>query len=196
MPADPPTILINGTPNLAREYESFMQGIELFSSISIFVNQETEQANTDDDLDNDVDDNNNNRGGKNLNENSINNNNNDDDDDMTLMAMNNVPPSIAKLVGEHKLDSCIIKVYPPLNPDHEYFRLPNQMMLNLNIRNRETKDGIIIYGKCDLDDTNNQLFPSLFVSMNDQLLGNSFILFCSVTIFTLSRLDLYINVSA
>ncbi|KAF7491891.1 Calsyntenin-1 [Sarcoptes scabiei] len=146
MPADPPTILINGTPNLAREYESFMQGIELFSSISIFVNQETEQANTDDDLDNDVDDNNNNRGGKNLNENSINNNNNDDDDDMTLMAMNNVPPSIAKLVGEHKLDSCIIKVYPPLNPDHEYFRLPNQMMLNLNIRNRETKDGIIIYG--------------------------------------------------
>lgn len=122
MPADPPIILINGTPNLAREYESFMQGIELFSSVSIYINQENENENNESD-------------------NDINEDNNDDDE------MNNVPPSIAKLIGEHKLDSCSIKVYPPLNPDHEYFRLPNQMMLNLNIRYKETKDGIIIYGK-------------------------------------------------
>ncbi|XP_046910255.2 calsyntenin 1 [Dermatophagoides farinae] len=120
MPADPPTILINGTPNLAREYESFMQGIELFSSVSIYINQENENDNNE--SDNDIED------------------NNDEDE------MNNVPPSIAKLIGEHKLDSCSIKVYPPLNPDHEYFRLPNQMMQHLSIRYKEAKDGIIIYG--------------------------------------------------
>ncbi|OTF77881.1 calsyntenin-1-like protein, partial [Euroglyphus maynei] len=120
MPADPPTIMINGTPNLAREYESFMQGIDLFSTVSIYINQENENDNNE--SDNDIEE------------------NNDDDE------MNNVPPSIAKLIGEHKLDSCSIKVYPPLNPDHEYFRLPIQMMQHLNVRDRETKDGIIIYG--------------------------------------------------
>lgn len=135
MPADPPTILINGTPNLAREYESFMQGIELFSSISIFVNQENENENND--SDNDIE--------ENGNGNAM---NNDDDE------MNNVPSSIAKLIGEHKLDSCTIKVYPPLNPDHEYFRLPSQLMDNLNVRHKETKDGIIIYGNLYLLSSN------------------------------------------
>lgn len=120
MPADSPSISINGTPNLAREYESFMQGIELFSSISIFVNQESDNDETDG-PDNDIDD--------------------LDDTDAS-----SVPPSIAKLIGEHKLDSCNVQVFPPLNPDHEYFRVPSNMMEHLEIRHKETKDGIIIYG--------------------------------------------------
>lgn len=119
MPADPPTISINGTPNLAREYDSFMQGIELFSSVSIFVNQE----NDEDDSDNDVDE------------------GTSDDEDVS-----GVPSSISKLIGEHKLDSCNIQVFPPLNPDHEYFRVPNNMMEHFEIRHKETKDGIIIFG--------------------------------------------------
>ena len=122
MPAEQPSISINGTPNLAREYESFMQGIELFSSISIFVNQENESEENDSDKD-------------------IDETNNTDDNDTDEM-----PTSVNKLIGEHKLDSCNIQVYPPLNPDHEYFRVPNNMMDYLDIHHRETKDGIVIYG--------------------------------------------------
>lgn len=125
MPAEQPSISINGTPNLAREYESFMQGIELFSSISIYVNQENEADEND--TDNDIDE----------------ATGNNDDDDQT----DDVPAGINKLIGEHKLDSCNVQVYPPLNPDHEYFRVPSNMMEHLNIRHKETKDGIVIYGK-------------------------------------------------
>lgn len=137
MPADPPTISINGTPNLAREYDSFMQGIELFSSVSIFVNQENDEDDTD---------------------NEIEEANSDDEDVSGGGAGSNggsngnggVPPSISKLIGEHKLDSCNIQVYPPLNPDHEYFRVPTNMMEHLEIRHKETKDGITIYGNVSM----------------------------------------------
>lgn len=120
MPADQPSISINGTPNLAREYEAFMQGIELFSSVSIIVNQENaeDEAN---DMDDDVEDGENNNSA-------------------------GVPASVSKLANEHKLDSCNIQVYPPLNPDHEYFRVPTNMMEQLEIRHKETKDGIVVYG--------------------------------------------------
>lgn len=123
MPADQPTIVINGTLNLAREYEAFMQGIELFSSVSIIVNQESD---ADEDGGNDVED---------LAD-------NDEDSNGASVA-----PSVSKLIGEHKLDNCNIQVYPPLNPDHEYFRLPNNMMQQLAIRHKETKNGIFIYGR-------------------------------------------------
>ncbi|KAI2796804.1 Calsyntenin-2 [Blomia tropicalis] len=127
MPAEQPSIAINGTPNLAREYESFMQGIELFNSISIFVNQE----NDGDDVgaENEIDEANGGGIGG-------------DDDDQP----SDVPPGITKLIGEHKLDSCNVQVYPPLNPDHEYFRVPNNMMEHLEIRHKETKEGIVIFG--------------------------------------------------
>lgn len=130
MPADQPSISINGTPNLAREYEAFMQGIELFSSVSIIINQENAEdddaaaaAATDNDMDEaaDVDE------GEN--------------------GSANMPLSVMKLANEHKLDSCNIHVYPPLNPDHEYFRMPTNMMDQLEIRHKEIKDGFAIYGK-------------------------------------------------
>ncbi len=126
MPAEQPTIAINGTPNLAREYESFMQGIELFNSISIFVNQDNdgEEGETENEIDEGT-----------------------ADDGEEGAANGDVPAGISKLIGEHKLDSCNIQVYPPLNPDHEYFRVPTNMMEHLEIRHKETKDGIVIFGK-------------------------------------------------
>lgn len=127
MPAEQPTIAINGTPNLAREYESFMQGIELFNSISIFVNQENDSDGEGETGDNEIDE----------------ATGTDDSDDANG---DNVPASMSKLMGEHKLDSCNIQVYPPLNPDHEYFRVPTNMMEHLEIRHKETKDGIVIFG--------------------------------------------------
>ena len=119
--SDQPTISLNGTPNLAREYEAFMQGIELFSTVSVIINQEQE-SESDDDSDEDGE---------------------GDSDEDASSSTNNVN----KLMSEHKLDKCTVQVYPPLNPDHEYFRLPNNFMSHLGIQHKETKDGIVIYGK-------------------------------------------------
>lgn len=47
---------------------------------------------------------------------------------------------------ERKIDSCTISVYPPLNPDHEHFRLPENEMARMGITYKATKDGIIISG--------------------------------------------------
>ncbi|XP_023227601.1 calsyntenin-1-like isoform X2 [Centruroides sculpturatus] len=47
---------------------------------------------------------------------------------------------------EHKLDSCTVQVYPPLNPDHEYFILPTNLMSHLGILHKQNKDGLVIYG--------------------------------------------------
>lgn len=53
---------------------------------------------------------------------------------------------IGRLEKEHKLDSCTVQVYPPLNPDHEYFKLPTNLMTHLGIHQKESKDGLLIYG--------------------------------------------------
>lgn len=113
LPPEQPSITLNGTPNLAREYEAFVQGIEPFSTVSILVNreQETEENQADDDEA-------------------------ENDDDTS-----------SKLTTEHRLDSCSVQVYPPLNPDHEYFRLPVNFMEHLGVHYRETRDGLVIHGK-------------------------------------------------
>ncbi|KAI1285358.1 Calsyntenin-1 [Halotydeus destructor] len=121
LPADQPSIALNGTPNLAREYDAFMQGIELFSTVNVLVNHEPES--NDDNLEaTEV-------------ENSIVQN------DGTAQS-----GPIDKLMSEHKLDTCTIQVYPPLNPEHEYFRLPLNYMEHLGVHFKETKDGIVIHG--------------------------------------------------
>ena len=134
LPTEQPSIALNGTPNLAREYEAFMQGIELFSTVSILVNQEADNEDDEDDEEEaDLD---------------------SGDDDSSATAIN-------KLLFEHKLDTCNIQVYPPLNPDHEYFRLPTNFMAHLGIHHKETKDGIVIYGMLEL--TNNPIFHECHV---------------------------------
>lgn len=163
--ADEPSITLNGTPNLAREYEAFLQGIQLFSTVSVNINRRSDQieelnqlnvvnANNgnaaapaapaasssvssstgadedeDDGMVNDqgsVEDANNNIGKK--------------SQDATAAGVN------GKLISERKLDACMVQVYPPLNPDHEYFRLPVNFMAHLGVHHKETKDGIIITG--------------------------------------------------
>ncbi|XP_013789566.2 calsyntenin-1-like, partial [Limulus polyphemus] len=96
---DQPTIGINGTSNLAREYDAFKQGIELFSTVSVVVTQRRDQELID-----------------------------------------------AGLITQQKLDTCKVQVYPPLNHDHEYFKLPTNVMDQLGIHYRESKDGLLIYG--------------------------------------------------
>ncbi|GFX96478.1 calsyntenin-1 [Trichonephila clavipes] len=93
-----PSITINGTPNLAREYEAFKQGIQLFASVSVLISQDEEVHSN------------------------------------GLESM------------DHKLDSCSVQVYPPLNPDHEYFKLPISLMTHLGIHHKENKDGLVIFG--------------------------------------------------
>lgn len=100
-----PSITINGTPNLAREYEAFKQGIQLFASVSVLVSQ---------------------------------------DQDEELALHGNLDASSNSL--DHKLDSCSVQVYPPLNPDHEYFKLPENLMRHLGIHYKENKDGLVIFG--------------------------------------------------
>ena len=100
-----PSITINGTPNLAREYEAFKQGIQLFASVSVLISQ---------------------------------------DQDEELALHGNLDSSSNSL--DHKLDSCSVQVYPPLNPDHEYFKLPDSLMTHLGIHYKENKDGLVIFG--------------------------------------------------
>ncbi|XP_053200964.1 calsyntenin-1-like isoform X2 [Panonychus citri] len=124
LPPEQPSISLNGTPNLAREYEAFVQGIELFSTVSILVNHEVE---SEDDEDNNV--------------------NPDDIGDLSSEdSSSKSVKEVGKLANVHKLDTCSIQVYPPLNPDHEYFRLPTNFMTHLGVRFTETKDGIVING--------------------------------------------------
>ena len=110
-----------------------MQGIELFSSVSILVNQQNEEDDSDDET---------------VSSESPTALSDDGDEDSIGEVDEKVPAGITKLLGEHKLDNCNIQVYPPLNPDHEYFKLPNNMMEHLEIKHKETKEGIVIYGKC------------------------------------------------
>jgi hypothetical protein len=116
--SEQPTITLNGTSNLAREYEAFVQGIELFSTVLIMVNHEPEPEEDEEGVD-------------------------DFSNDEETKKYNGVD----KLMNVHKLDSCVIQVYPPLNPNHEYFRLPLSYMNHLGVRYKEGKDGIVIHGK-------------------------------------------------
>ncbi|XP_064460954.1 calsyntenin-1-like [Ornithodoros turicata] len=118
LPAEQPSISINGTPNLAREYEPFKQGIELFASVSITVGRPQSPSSS-----------------------SWEEESSEDDDDSE--ETNHVTPVQTR---EPKLDSCSVQVYPPLNPDHERFQLPSYLMAHLGLHHREGRDGLVIYG--------------------------------------------------
>lgn len=152
LPPEQPSITVNGTSNIGHDYESFIQGIDLFSSVTISMNHEIEKddvivngnkgknnspRSNDDNNSNDssseqddTDDSNENRVTS-KNDDSNNNNNN----------INN------NIVEEHKLDACTVQVYPPLNSDHEFFKLPVNYMDHLGVHYKQTKDGVVIHGK-------------------------------------------------
>lgn len=48
--------------------------------------------------------------------------------------------------SERKLDSCIVSIYPSLNPDHEALTLPEARLQQFNILAKISKDGASISG--------------------------------------------------
>lgn len=133
-----PSITINGTPNLAREYEAFKQGIELFASVSILISQ-------------------------------------DHEDEIFHHSTEQ-----AALSSDHKLDSCSVQIYPPLNPDHEYFKLPENLMNHLRIHHKESKDGLVIYGADTLHNYELVLQQTLYFNRKPAYyLNRAFKLVCS-----------------
>jgi hypothetical protein len=128
LPPEQPSITLNGTPNIAREYESFVQGIELFSDITVNVNHEAEEDPV---AENDVDDN------------DI--SDSEDEGSKTNAAVKSATTTTT--TNSHKLDACSVQVYPPLNPDYEYFRMPLNFMQHLGVHSKQSKDGVVIMGK-------------------------------------------------
>ena len=108
--------------NIAREYESFVQGIELFSSITITVNQDEDSVE-----ENEIKD--------------------DDEDDLSDGSEDETTKTIPAKSSHHKLDACTIKVSPSLNPEYEYFRLPLNLMKHLGVHSKQSKDGLVIIGE-------------------------------------------------
>ncbi|KAJ0171216.1 hypothetical protein K1T71_013415 [Dendrolimus kikuchii] len=92
-----PSILLNGSEDLARDYAHFRQGLTVFPDLTVKVT--AQGAHT--------------------------------------------------ITEEHqKLDSCVVSVYPALNPDHEALALGGaaDLPLRYDIRAAVTRDGVILTG--------------------------------------------------
>ncbi|XP_018333792.1 calsyntenin-1 [Agrilus planipennis] len=79
-----PSIILNGTGNMARKYDDFRLGVRVLADI--------------------------------------------------------------RITGEQKLDKCSLTIYPNLNPDHENLSVPEEMLKNLGMAARISKDGVTITG--------------------------------------------------
>jgi len=99
-----------------------VQGIELFSSITITVNQDEDSVE-----ENEIKD--------------------DDEDDLSDGSEDETTKTIPAKSSHHKLDACTIKVSPSLNPEYEYFRLPLNLMKHLGVHSKQSKDGLVIIGE-------------------------------------------------
>ncbi|CAH0697657.1 unnamed protein product [Spodoptera exigua] len=93
-----PSILLNGSEDLARDYTHFRSGLTVFPDLAVRV----------------------------------------------LAGGNGHPMAEAS----QKLDSCVVSVYPALNPDHEALslRAPADLPLRYDIRAAVTRDGVILSG--------------------------------------------------
>ncbi|CAH0386209.1 unnamed protein product [Bemisia tabaci] len=49
-------------------------------------------------------------------------------------------------IGDKKLDSCVVSVYPSLNPDHETMSIPDKVLTQLEISAKISKDGATLSG--------------------------------------------------
>ena len=152
---------------MAREYDAFMQGIPLFSTVNLLINHEQpddyraaddtaaiddsngqtqKSANVEPDLDENLIDSDLN-GGNSEPETDDENGEENNGDAQTSGSSSKKPQQKRKLLPNiSKLDTCTIQVYPSLNPGHEYFRLPVSYMNYLNVNYKQTQDGLIIYG--------------------------------------------------
>lgn len=109
-----------GTMNLAQEYNSFIKGIDIFSSVSIrkrLINnnillQDKQQNQSD------------------------------------KAPTNTHPIQHIEDIGRLKIESCLISIYPPLNDYHESLILPKNLLNESIIYWKQSNRGAIIYGKC------------------------------------------------
>ncbi|KAG8322802.1 Calsyntenin-2 [Homalodisca vitripennis] len=95
-----PSIEINGTTNLARDYQDFRNGVRVFTDLHISVQPSGKMW----------------KHGESMS------------------------------VIQKKLDSCIVSVYPSLNPDHESLTLPENMLTQFGIVAKISKDGATVSG--------------------------------------------------
>ena len=152
-----------GTSNLAREYDAFMQGIPLFSTVNLLINHEQPDDYHNDDMltTSSIDDQQNQQqkstiesdNDENLIDSDLNIENSEPEQDDQQNENDNPQNNQAsnkkqrrKLLNTSKLDTCTVQVYPALNPEHEYFRVPVNYMNYLNVNYKQTQDGLIIYG--------------------------------------------------
>ena len=151
LPPEQPSITLNGTSNIGHDYESFIQGIDLFSTVTISMNHEVEK---DEITNGNSNGNSNNNNVASSSSSSSSSKNNDDDSDPNSSSQEDTDESNSNYNGqktstmnEHKLDACSVQVYPPLNSDHEFFKLPVNFMDHLGVHYKQTKDGVVIHGK-------------------------------------------------
>lgn len=140
-----PSITINGSSNVAREYHHFRAGVRIFPNLKITVDHDDKQRE----------------------ENSLN-------------------------VPEPRLDSCIVSIYPSLNPDHEGLTLPEGRMQQFGILAKISKDGASITGSelirnyelvlREIEYTNqkpayylNRVFKLICSELNGRFLSNEYI---------------------
>lgn len=105
-------------------------------------------------------------------------------------------------VLERRIDSCIISVYPSLNPDHETLTIPADMLAKFGISAKISKDGIAFnnadivfhYQEAlrDVHYTNfkpayylNRQFKLVCSEMNGRFLSNEYIQTVSHMVFSL-----------
>jgi hypothetical protein len=89
----------------------------------------------------------------------------DDDDDSRNDISDGPEESRSKQTSDHKLDACNVRVYPPLNSEYESLRLPVNYMHTLGVHYKETKDGLVIHGKCHVSgDKTHECDPSRITS--------------------------------
>lgn len=130
-----PNIIINGSNNIAREYQDFRGGVRIFPELKITIDHDEKQSH---------------------------------------------------------LDSCIISVYPALNPDHEIVSLPEEKLREYGILAKISKDGATLTGTelaynyqqllKDVEYSNqkpayylNRVFKLICSEMNGRFLSNEYI---------------------
>ncbi|XP_014270937.1 calsyntenin-1 [Halyomorpha halys] len=99
LPPQQPSLVINGTANLASDYHDFREGVKVFTDVHVGVS----------------------------------------------------PPgkswkSTGDESAEKRLDSCVVTVYPSLNPDHETLTVPHNMITQFGITAKLSKDGATLIG--------------------------------------------------
>ena len=69
-------------------------------------------------------------------------------------------------VIEKKLDSCVVSVYPALNPDHETLTVPHNMITQFGITAKLSKDGATLTGSNVIYNYQQVRCPTIYVYLH------------------------------